>query len=790
MRASCFMRPQSYLKILALVSISILIHDTGWHSSAQADVFSDIGFTALKNELGAGTPTGAGVKVSHVEAGPPYGPDQLDPSFIGKNFNVLSSSSPGLSFHATSVGKNLYGIPDPNDPNSRSIAPDINEIDLWLAMNSLDLNDPNHWLINDFLRAGTSLEPGPQDPNNPIRVQNHSWIDQNGNFANPVDASRRVDYVINRDNLIVVAGQDNDNVNQGIAIPDLLGHLYNGITVGVTDGTHSHGFTTLEQAGRVKPEIVAPKGFTSFATPIVGAAAALLIEMTDDPNAGLSPASNSEAIKAIILAGATKEEFADWDRTTTRPLDMEVGAGELNVLRNHHILVAQQQVASSSTSVDPQGWDFRTTASNSLYFFEIPSGVAVSELSALLTWNRTITDGDPNDPNNFSPQFSGLENLDLKLYNSSSLVLGSTIDTSESVVDNIEHVYINEAMGLGDFLFEGQYALEVVSPVSGVDYGLAWLTTLQPIHNWASSAAVDNWATPGNWTPLASPASDWVARLENSSVADGQTATVSANSSVYKVMVSGSGGRMTFDINSGSTLTITSDLTVETGGAISGGGTIDGDLTNAGMQALGAAEELTVTGDADITGAMLVVTDNYTQTRGTNTGLFTLLSATAITGSFITPDGGGTASHLGRGHFLSKLTSTNTNIDVDILAALDGDTDGDRDVDITDFETFLNNFDPVGTDPGKLWIHGNFDFDDDVDITDFSFGLLPSLSATSGGTYGSQQAATGGGNFGSQPVTTGGGLVGFNQAVPEPAGLLLILGGAAFGLWCLGRRQN
>ena len=76
--------------------------------------------------------------------------------------------------------------------------------------------------------------------------------------------------------------------------------------------------------------------------------------------------------------------------------------------------------------------------------------MAVSELSAILTWNRTITDGDPNDPNTFIPQFTGLENLDLKLYNSSNLVLGSTIVTSESTVDNVEHVYINDALGLGE----------------------------------------------------------------------------------------------------------------------------------------------------------------------------------------------------------------------------------------------------------------------------------------------------------------------------------------------------
>ena len=36
----------------------------GWSGSAAADWKSDIGYTALKNELGADLPTGAGVKVT------------------------------------------------------------------------------------------------------------------------------------------------------------------------------------------------------------------------------------------------------------------------------------------------------------------------------------------------------------------------------------------------------------------------------------------------------------------------------------------------------------------------------------------------------------------------------------------------------------------------------------------------------------------------------------------------------------------------------------------------------
>ena len=40
----------------------------GWSGSAAADWKSDIGYTKLQAELGSQLPTGAGVKVTQVEA--------------------------------------------------------------------------------------------------------------------------------------------------------------------------------------------------------------------------------------------------------------------------------------------------------------------------------------------------------------------------------------------------------------------------------------------------------------------------------------------------------------------------------------------------------------------------------------------------------------------------------------------------------------------------------------------------------------------------------------------------
>ena len=57
-----------------------------------------------------------------------------------------------------------------------------------------------------------------------------------------------------------------------------------------------------------------------------------------------------------------------------------------------------------------------------------------------------------------------------------------------------------------------------------------------------------------------------------------------------------------------------------------------------------------------------------------------------------------------------------------------GNTDGDCDIDITDFNTLVRNFDPIGARGVPLPNQGNFDGDDDVDIVDFNamvFGFNP-----------------------------------------------------------------
>lgn len=414
---------------------------------ARADYKADIGYTQLQAELGSAIVTGSGVNITQTEATDTngnYEPDLNSSEFIGKSF-VIKSATSGISNHATTVGTYYYG-------NASSVAPGISTIDVYNA---------NGWISTGFLNIGTNAAPKTESRS----IENHSWIGtlDNGGSSD-VDALRRFDFAIGRDNFLAIVGINNGSAS---AIPSLLANSYNSISVGLTSGDHSSGTTTVDGSGRVKPEIVAltVDNLTSFATPTVGSAGALLIQKARGTAALLS-ATNTVVLKALLLAGATKSQFPTWNRTTTRPLDSHYGAGQLNIYNSYHILVAGKQAASTSVTVRPRGWDFAATTSGSkLYFFDIAASNNSPSFSALLTWHRIIAD-TVSGPLWGSPS-STLPDLTLKLYSATGFTVGTLVDSSVSTVDNIEHIYQPS-------LAPGRYALEVTSNQTGVNYGLAW----------------------------------------------------------------------------------------------------------------------------------------------------------------------------------------------------------------------------------------------------------------------------------------------------------------------------
>lgn len=397
----------------------------------------DVGWTQLFNEYGAALEDGTGVKVTQVEApngSGNYMPNVNHAEFVGKNIvNGTPGGSNVTSSHATTVGRNFFS-------NVESIAPGLTDITVFNADDYL----------GRILNFNTGNDPLPDS----FEVGNHSYI---ANGLTPLQAENilmRFDFVINRDNSVHAVGLNNGS---GTAIPQLMAHSYNAISVGRRDGAHSQGTTTIYGAGRTRPHIIGAQSATSFTTPRVAGAAAMLKEAATGTDA-----ANNEVIKALLFAGATKDEFADWDRTTTRPIDEKFGFGELNIYNSYKIHEGGQfngGTPGAASDVGFRGWDFAEYDGTNAIVYEFEIFEDFRELSAALVWNLDVTDTNPGSA--FVPTTT-LVDLNLELLNAG----GSVVDSSVGTVDNFEHLYF-------DSLAPGRYSFRISGDAAKF-FGFAW----------------------------------------------------------------------------------------------------------------------------------------------------------------------------------------------------------------------------------------------------------------------------------------------------------------------------
>lgn len=424
-------------------------------------------YNELVTELqlrGVSVPDGSGVSVTQVEAredtnrnrsidsNEGYFPNTSVGELSAVSIDDISAQGLDASGHATTVARNLCG-------SNTSMAPGIDSVNVY---------ETEDWLNNRGWLNGT-----PQTETNAL--QNHSWVA----WITSSHSSVRMDFAVGRDGYLPIAGLYNSDFgSQTIPsdIPEIYGSMYNGITVGVSDGTHRTGTTSsADGPGRIKPEIVAPNDYTSFATPYVTAAAALLIDQ-----AGSSTDANDQlTLKAILLAAANKDVSASWDQTSSRPLDEVYGAGQLDVYESYMIQEGGQQGAGSS--IGERGWNLSTLGRNAShdYSITIPAGFELRKLSALITWNRTFRFSSLNFP----------ELADLSLSLSGPAI--STY-TSDSSVDNLEHIWRDSSNPLS----AGTYTLRVQANGNGTEYAIAWRSELYQDYSLWSQANFTS-ATPG-----------------------------------------------------------------------------------------------------------------------------------------------------------------------------------------------------------------------------------------------------------------------------------------------------
>lgn len=455
-----------------------------------ADYRDDIAYTKLQTALSTTTPDGFGVAVTQVEAAigvtetdlGAWMPDINSSQFSLKTITDLSTpNSNGISGHATGVGSLFYG-------NSQSMASGIVDIDVYSALD---------WLKNGFLKTDSNNTPLISNS----RIANHSWVGSFDTRVESVNALKRVDWLVEEDEFIQVTAMNNGLNNQ-----PLLGSAFNSIAVGRTDTNHAQGSVALDSvytSGRTRPDIVAPRNTTSSATPIVSAAAAMLIEQAHTAAQGavfiinngeaIYNGERSEVIKAVMMAGADRmtqntsisDQITDYRvdpaNQTANGLDSRYGAGQLNVYNNYQIMAAGEQDSlqdGGTATVSALGYDYdagfgglQDSNNNASYLFDTTQTSGL-QLTSSLVWNIDIE--DDNAPG-FNPDAT-LHNLDLLLYDVTG-DLHSLLVSSTSAIDNTENLWYLLEQG-------HNYQLQVVAAAGSLfnwDYGLAWKIAPVPV---------------------------------------------------------------------------------------------------------------------------------------------------------------------------------------------------------------------------------------------------------------------------------------------------------------------
>ena len=390
---------------------------------------------------------GAGIHVAQPEAnnGPTTTNWQVNSSSFGQLtslFTYYSSNGSATTFpnslgaesgHADAVGTNFYGIPN-------GVATNVALVDNYEA----------GYFYNSLIAGSVPL-----NNNDPVVNQSFNFVVTGVSQQQIIDST--YDNYTERYNTLFVSGVGNGGSVNAPAT------CYNGIGVAVDNGSSSTG-PTLDN-GRAKPDITAPgypAGLTSFSTPYVSGAAAVLMQAgaRGDGGNGTNAAADIRTVKALLLNGAVKP--ADWTNNAPSPLDTRYGAGVLNVFNSYEQLAGGRHGYIVSTSVSTggahpptgasgtvstlSGWDFNTNTSSSLYdgvnhyYFNVTNGVsnATFTATATLVWNRQRNQ-------------SGINNLNLFLYNAAN---SNLVAVSTSAVDNVEHIFVPN-------LAQGRYDLQV-----------------------------------------------------------------------------------------------------------------------------------------------------------------------------------------------------------------------------------------------------------------------------------------------------------------------------------------
>jgi autotransporter-associated beta strand protein len=463
-------------------------------TAVLASTLDDIGVTQLRAQVP--TLTGVGVVVAQPEATAV----DPDPYFDHDNFEIDAAAA-GVTVPITyvnSIGAEVLFDPAYTSSHATAVAALMAGVNGGVAPKLAEILNYNANEYLNYVVTDTTI------PHNPQVINQSFTISPQGPFTADV-LTQCWDTFVAAQGVIIVSGVGNGGDVQ------LPATAYNVIAVGAYGGASS-----VSQPGQLaKPDITAPAGVTSFSTPLVTGAAALLVQAAT--NLGDSNGVDPRVVKALLLNGAVKP--GDWTHDSAVPLDRRYGAGVLNVFNSYNTLVAGEYIRTSSSTtgsvggshppvnattglVGAVGWNLATRGSTGSgdgvdhYVIDLsqnPAGVPLI-LTATLTWQRDLDSALTTEIINtggtvsaFTTAINTINNLDLYLYDANTQAL---VDQSVSSIDNVEHLYTLN-------LAPHKYDLQVLKNGGSVGspnvyssmetYGLAWnaasITTVKSVTN-------------------------------------------------------------------------------------------------------------------------------------------------------------------------------------------------------------------------------------------------------------------------------------------------------------------
>jgi len=407
-------------------------------------------------------------------------------AFAGINFNALANTNDTFSAHASVVGQNFYGTGTTAHAFVSNVY--VDEANRFLSS-----------VVRTQLNGSSASAPAPLTIGNGVRVSNNSWV---GSFAPELpegdgDAIRRIDYMINREDLVftatAVAGGTYGNTYLAWAARNSLAVRGDDSILPFTPTGTSPGKTHADLWGSTTGG--GDEG--SYVTGAVSGYAASLIGTAQAM--GSVDGQHGQVIRSLLMTGADKTVASvnngAWADETPNHLSVKLGAGKVRYGTSLAILNAGQKsisnvigssIASEVATTGTKGWSYGTSVAggDQAIVFYAPDGI--SDVTATINWN--VTQPDALAPGNINTLAAAtiFPDLNLELRRVTPNLVSFDIlaplndpglqsASTGASADNIEHLYSTNDLGAG------YYAFIIHGDASKTtDYGFSYSITPAP----------------------------------------------------------------------------------------------------------------------------------------------------------------------------------------------------------------------------------------------------------------------------------------------------------------------